>query len=550
MPFQYQVPSNPYAQTIADLILKSGEIQARRAENIGAITGQGLQQQGNIWGGAIQNIGQQVGQTVAAIPQVIQQQKDQALRQRMGTVQAATAEDDLRRRQAGDAFNQQVNNLIAQVKTTMPSGQVTIDRDKLGTLMAQSNIPVAMQAQTFKTLDEVDNSIRAFQAAKTDHLADLAHAALQSPTAQTPAGFMMLAGLAKANGLVTDDQFLPIAAHLADGADPKQVLSGVRALSEKYKDLSKPTFAPRESPGYFSNGEFTPIAPPSKPESGVVYKSPDGVEHPVTFNGKDYLYNGQVVTDAVTRPTPQAAPETADQKALREAQLREINARLNGSIPMTEAERERLKLERDKLNQKESPLDIGADVRTTANGLKYVDLSAYQGEQRNKARDAANAAGVVAVSKEQADALQEINNARRNQSDILAQIQAIVPKDSAGRMVALGTTPLKKIFQTDERIAAFNSWRTAAINTLRATAGAKGLRINQAEIAQAVENDIPKLTDTLATAQQKVSNIQKLLNNAESSILVKDASVGAANPSQQTNGLPSYQDYLKSKGGR
>jgi hypothetical protein len=131
------------------------------------------------------------------------------------------------------------------------------------------------------------------------------------------------------------------------------------------------------------------------------------------------------------------------------------------------------------------------------------------------------------VSKEQANALQEIDNARSNQRSIITQIEDLLPKGPGGRLIVGPATRIETYFQTDERKAAFASWRTAAIQALRATAGSKGLRINQAEIAQAIENDIPKLSDTLGTARQKVANIETMLENAEKSILERDRSTPA-----------------------
>jgi hypothetical protein len=175
--------------------------------------------------------------------------------------------------------------------------------------------------------------------------------------------------------------------------------------------------------------------------------------------------------------------------------------------------------------RKNEPLDIGPDITTTVAGRSYIDLSLYRATSGTKRAKRRMRQASVGVSKEQANALQEIDNARLNQQSILDQMGDLLPKSPLGRGPAKLTVPLQALFQTDEQIAAFNTWRTAAIQTLRATAGSKGLRINQAEIAQAIENDIPRLTDTLKVAQQKVQNINTMLDNAEQSILVKDRSV-------------------------
>jgi len=201
------------------------------------------------------------------------------------------------------------------------------------------------------------------------------------------------------------------------------------------------------------------------------------------------------------------------------------------------------------LEEKNKPLDITPDVQTTRSGKTYIDLSQYSAGERDKARKAASDVGAVPLSKEQANALQEIDNARANQKSINDQIGDLLPKSVAGRGAAALTVPLEKVFQTNDQIAAYNSWRTAAIQTLRATAGSKGLRINQAEIAQAIENDIPKLTDTVGVAQQKLKNINTLLDNAESSIVVRDRKSQPAAAAPASVG-PTYADYLKSKGGK
>lgn len=200
----------------------------------------------------------------------------------------------------------------------------------------------------------------------------------------------------------------------------------------------------------------------------------------------------------------------------------------------------------DALKEKNKPEDIGPDIQTTVAGRKYLDLSQYQGDRREKARAAAAQAGVIPVSKENADALQNIDAARMNQQSIMDQIHDLLPSTPAGRAGAALTVPLSKVFQTNDQIAAFNSWRSAAIQTLRATAGSKGLRINRAEILQSIENDLPKLTDTLATAQQKRKNIERMLENIEKSILVRDRSVPApmgpeAAPFQLSSGLAGVE---------
>jgi hypothetical protein len=164
-------------------------------------------------------------------------------------------------------------------------------------------------------------------------------------------------------------------------------------------------------------------------------------------------------------------------------------------------------------------------IQTTVSGLKYIDSTQFQGKEREAARQQAAKLGIPFIGKDESEALQNIDNARLNQQTIIDQITGLLPKDATGRILGGAIeNKLSRYFQTSDQLGAFGSWRTAAINTLRATAGSKGLRINQAEIAAAVENDIPKITDTVGVAQQKFNNIKVLLDNAEKSMLVRNRS--------------------------
>ncbi len=182
------------------------------------------------------------------------------------------------------------------------------------------------------------------------------------------------------------------------------------------------------------------------------------------------------------------------------------------------------------------PLDIQPDVQTTATGYRFLSLSDYGVKERTTVRQQAHKAGVVPLSKADVDTLQEIDAARANTADIFAQVRDKLPHDAAGRLVVGPENRLSKFFQTDSEVAAFTSWRTAAIKNLRATAGSKGLRLNQAEIALAVENDIPKLTDTFGVAQQKVKNLNTMFDNAESAIFGGRGSRGAGGGSAGSSG--------------
>ena len=79
MPFQYEGYRSPFANSIAELMLRRGDIAARQAE-----------QSGNAWAGAAQTI----GQAVAAIPQQIQQAKRADTIDQMNTLRLKQAQQE------------------------------------------------------------------------------------------------------------------------------------------------------------------------------------------------------------------------------------------------------------------------------------------------------------------------------------------------------------------------------------------------------------------------------------------------------------------------
>jgi hypothetical protein len=172
-----------------------------------------------------------------------------------------------------------------------------------------------------------------------------------------------------------------------------------------------------------------------------------------------------------------------------------------------------------KPEEKEAPTDYKPDTRISPSGIPYLDVSQYLGKDRTSAQRWARANGVRTIGKQESQGLQDIETARANNRDIQTQMESFLPKDAAGRIIAGPENKLARYFQTNDQVAAFNSWRAGAIRTLRAMAGSSGLRINKAEVELAVQNDIPNITDTLGAAKQKMANVERMLSNAEHAIL-------------------------------
>lgn len=179
----------------------------------------------------------------------------------------------------------------------------------------------------------------------------------------------------------------------------------------------------------------------------------------------------------------------------------------------------------DAMRKAAEPYDIEPEIRTTSLGNKYLEInSSFSQGERTKMREAAHQQGIAIVTNPALAAkLVDVEIARANQNNIMDDIARFLPKDAGGRLIAAPGITLDKLLQVHDARAAYGAWRTAAIGTLKAMVGGQGsgLRINQAEIILALENDIPELTDTVDVARHKFENIRKQLNNVEYAILNK-----------------------------
>jgi len=92
--YRYDPFVNERADTIAKILEQQGQIRARQALTVGEAQARAAEQSGQAWGSAIG----QIGQSIAAIPQQIQQQRQQAVQQQaarqqleVGAMQLAAA---------------------------------------------------------------------------------------------------------------------------------------------------------------------------------------------------------------------------------------------------------------------------------------------------------------------------------------------------------------------------------------------------------------------------------------------------------------------------
>lgn len=167
------------------------------------------------------------------------------------------------------------------------------------------------------------------------------------------------------------------------------------------------------------------------------------------------------------------------------------------------------------------PVDIEPLITETASGRKFVDLGSLTGKEKNAAIAQAGKQGLVALGSVDAVGVRDVDRARRDIDSLERYLGDLLPRDAKGRIAAAPGMKLQKLLQTNEKRAAFKTFRDVAIPTLRAMAGSRGLRITQQQIELSVQN-LPKDTDTYGTAQRKLQIIRKILNNAEDPLVSRN----------------------------
>ena len=181
---------------------------------------------------------------------------------------------------------------------------------------------------------------------------------------------------------------------------------------------------------------------------------------------------------------------------------------------------------------------------TTSSGRKYINADDL-GKNR-QARVQAQNAGIPVVDRGTHEMLEDLDQARMNMNYMMQRIGPKLAADPTGRLYSAPANTLAKLAQTDPDLAAIGTFRTAAIQGLRAVAGSKNFRMTAAEIQQAQDNDIPKDTDTLPVAKQRLANMNAFLDNAERAHLQRDRSAGASGGNTPPpNGRKPLADIFK-----
>lgn len=293
MAFAYSpVAPNPYALSIAELMQHAGDIRAQEA-----------MAKGQVWGHAVEAIGQDIAKPIAQAADPERQ----------------AAQLNLAATKSALATRQGVGQIVATF--TKPDG--SIDRDGLARTLAQSGIPLEAQDAALKSVESIAAGREAEQTRQQEHFADAGNFVYQAlkglPVDATPQqkSSVVLGGLALAKaGGASDQQLDQFIAAMQQGTDPLHLALGAMSLSpsKRYAEDLKGYNLNRGEVHVDPSGSIT-NGPPTvgEPKSMLVNGQPTMVT-PVTAGDGTVTWKNQQGQPVEVQPLPTAEttprPET------------------------------------------------------------------------------------------------------------------------------------------------------------------------------------------------------------------------------------------------
>ena len=204
------------ADNIARTILAMGQIRAQGLQQAAEAQARAQANSAQVWGGALAGI----GQTIAQVPQQIQQQKTAQIENQVRQAQLGQLQESM-------AAQQRANAVIAKLPKN-PDG--TFPTDQLIQQLAGANVPLAGQERFATTVDNLNKITTSFNGAKQQHLVKAAQLILDSSGDQsiTPDSLHLTVAALKPTGLITDaDEEAFVKAMAQPGLDPTAMLKGI-----------------------------------------------------------------------------------------------------------------------------------------------------------------------------------------------------------------------------------------------------------------------------------------------------------------------------------
>jgi len=307
-PFQFETYHNPYVQSISQLMLAPAQAQAQAAQTIGQAQANAALARGQAWSGAAQNIGQSVGQVA----------------QQMGDPRRIEEQQRQRDLQALDkAF-------------TMPGGRDSI----LNALPGHLRPTVQKQFQEADTAAaNVQESQLKAENATTSYVQTLAE--IVKAHDYDPVAMQLNITHAK-DTFKNNPSLLNQVTQFETVLHQNPTQDTVRGIVDpilKAKDAQeKPVILPATPRG----GSPAQLV---RPSGGA----PIAVGEPAPVQPVEHVINGQLIVGG--KPVGPPIPKQVDplEESLKQAQLAEINAKLNGTVPLSQKDRAELQIQRERL---------------------------------------------------------------------------------------------------------------------------------------------------------------------------------------------------------
>ena len=323
--FQYDPYRNAYGPSIAEALAHANDAPAQAALRIGDLQAQGAERtaalQGQLWNQLGSIPAQIAASNEAAQKLALQKQQSQLVGQQIQegalTLQDAQAQHDADR---------QLSTIFAN---TPRNADGTYD-----TRAFINNVPPELTKYAGKWVQQANAITDTWLADDARRKGTVQASALALLQAGAP--FQATQGLidsAHRDRVLTDDQATQYKNQLVE--DPKGAPTVLRILGGYKKPITK------------------------KDDESLLDAATLGTLVPSTTPRKTVVVNGQVVDAETAAPIgkaipPQAPARSPEQIALDQARVKEIEAKLNGTTPVTPAEQQRLTLEWAKLREQQT----------------------------------------------------------------------------------------------------------------------------------------------------------------------------------------------------
>lgn len=171
------------------------------------------------------------------------------------------------------------------------------------------------------------------------------------------------------------------------------------------------------------------------------------------------------------------------------------------------------------------PASVAPYVKIAPNGVKYIDASGLTPAEKGKIKVDAynNGTNPIPVITDPSFALDvsNINDATLKLQDMKTAFDAQTAGNAAERDTYFSAAiKMASALQTNPDAAALDTYQDTALDILKAMSGTKGFRGGTSMVDQ-VKATFPKKTDTQDVVDQKIANMQKLIDDRQTGLIGK-----------------------------